>query len=302
MRDEKSPLPLGHDGYLKLWALSRPRLNYGYVMLDEAQDTNDVVIDMLQRQDCQIVYVGDRHQQIYEWRGAVNALDKLSTLDNCKLTKSFRFGQAIADVANIALHKLGETAQIVGNENVRSEIGPLTAPSAILARSNGMVLSAVIRTLENRMRPYVEGGTSDLSRLIQGYCDIRDRGFSVVPELYGFTSWDQVVEYSQTDCGSELSAFVGLIKMHGPEGLSEILERVERNANDAEVTVSTIHKAKGREWDSVCVEDDFSIRKAEGGSHQLELSSEDLRTLYVALTRAKKSLQLGDNVKRYLGL
>ncbi len=302
MQDEKSPLPLGHDGYLKLWALSGPRLNYGYVMLDEAQDTNNVVIDVLQRQNCQIVYVGDRHQQIYEWRGAVNALDKLSTLHDCKLTKSFRFGQGIADVANLALHKLGETARIVGNENVRSEIGPVSVPSAILARSNGMVLSAVIQILESGMFPYVEGGTTDLSRLIQGYCDIRERGFSAAPELSGFTSWDQVVEYSQTEYGSELSAFVGLIRTHGPERLSKILGRVEKNAYDADITVSTIHKAKGREWDSVRIEDDFSIRKAEGSSQKFELSNEESRALYVALTRAKKSLQVGDAVKQYLGL
>ena len=38
---------LGHDGYLKLWALSKPKLNFDYILLDEAQDTNPAVLGVL---------------------------------------------------------------------------------------------------------------------------------------------------------------------------------------------------------------------------------------------------------------
>ncbi|RVL95619.1 hypothetical protein CN136_19550 [Sinorhizobium meliloti] len=69
MLSEQDPLPLGHDGYLKLWGLSRPIIAADFIMLDEAQDTNPVVRDILQRQRAQLIYVGDRYQQIYEWRG-----------------------------------------------------------------------------------------------------------------------------------------------------------------------------------------------------------------------------------------
>jgi hypothetical protein len=72
MVDKRDEVPLGHDGYLKLWALSQPTLNSDYILLDEAQDTNSVVLGVLARQNAQVIYVGDRHQQIYEWRGAVN--------------------------------------------------------------------------------------------------------------------------------------------------------------------------------------------------------------------------------------
>ena len=61
---------MGHDGYLKLWALGRPKLAADFVLLDEAQDSNPVMLDVLSRQAAQVVYVGDRHQQIYQWRGA----------------------------------------------------------------------------------------------------------------------------------------------------------------------------------------------------------------------------------------
>lgn len=42
--------PLGHDGYLKLWSLSSPPLPYDFILLDEAQDTNEAVLSVLRKQ------------------------------------------------------------------------------------------------------------------------------------------------------------------------------------------------------------------------------------------------------------
>jgi hypothetical protein len=47
MIDKSDQIPLGHDGYLKLWALGNPELAADYILLDEAQDTNGVVLGVL---------------------------------------------------------------------------------------------------------------------------------------------------------------------------------------------------------------------------------------------------------------
>jgi hypothetical protein len=44
MLHKSAGLPLGHDGSLKLWALSRPRASADYVLVDEAQDLNPVLL------------------------------------------------------------------------------------------------------------------------------------------------------------------------------------------------------------------------------------------------------------------
>src|SRR5207253_278644 len=44
MATPEDAVPLGHDGYLKLWSLSRPKLEYDFILLDEAQDTNEAVL------------------------------------------------------------------------------------------------------------------------------------------------------------------------------------------------------------------------------------------------------------------
>ena len=58
MLDRTHGLPLSHDGYLKLWALSKPHAHADYIMVDEAQDLNPVLLDVLNRSGCQVIYVG----------------------------------------------------------------------------------------------------------------------------------------------------------------------------------------------------------------------------------------------------
>lgn len=51
-----------------------------------------------------------------------------------------------------------------------------------------------------------------------------------------------------------------------------------------EVVISTAHKAKGREWDSVRLAGDFK--------HPDDMDTADLRLTYVAVTRAKEKLDI----------
>lgn len=118
MRDESDPIPLGHDGYLKLWVQSDPVIAADFILLDEAQDTNPVILDLLRNQPAQMIYVGDKYQQIYEWRGAINAMERIATDGMTYLTTSFRFGPAIAEFASRLLALLNEKRPIKGNANI----------------------------------------------------------------------------------------------------------------------------------------------------------------------------------------
>ncbi|MFB8831902.1 hypothetical protein ACE0DR_27505 [Azotobacter sp. CWF10] len=62
-------------------------------------------------QSARKIFVGDKWQQIYRWRGAENALDRQieEDADALYLTNSFRFGPLIAGVANAILALQGET-------------------------------------------------------------------------------------------------------------------------------------------------------------------------------------------------
>lgn len=294
--DDKE-VPLGHDGYVKVWALEHPVLEFDYIMLDEAQDSNPVVLDVLNRQQSQLVYVGDKHQQIYEWRGAINAMDTADASHHGYLTQSFRFGSTIAEAASKVLSKLGERRAIQGNPRVKSQIRA-TTPDAILCRTNPALITELVALLQQGQKPAVVGGVNDFLRLLWGVRDLQNGRPSDVPEFFGFTNWSEVVEHSKTDDGQDLRTLVTLVEMNGIGQLISALKDSDRKEEDASVVLSTTHKAKGREWQKVRLVDDFvTPRKSETGE-ELPLSKEELRIAYVAMTRAKTEVELPEQICR----
>lgn len=295
MTDLSDPIPLGHDGYLKCWALSRPTIDADFILLDEAQDSNPVLLQILGEQCAQVVYVGDKYQQIYEWRGAVNAMDRIATANDSHLTLSFRFGEAIAAVANQVLSDLGESRQIIGNPAVMSRLSCLV-PEAILARTNSEVIAATIDALQSGKRPHLVGGISDLMNLLDGVVDLKAGRMSSVSEFLGFSRWQDVKAFVRAKEGRHLFSFVGLIETHGEKRLMDALRRTF-NEDNCDVTISTAHKAKGREWRSVQLAGDFNIvlgtrKRKSHRSNGRSIDVAELRLVYVALTRAKYELDM----------
>jgi superfamily I DNA/RNA helicase len=92
------------------------------ILFDEAQDASPVIRAIVQQQKVQVIAVGDENQAIYGFTGAVNALDAFDAPHVLKLTKSFRFGPAIANTANLLLAKLDTDMRIVGHDPVPSEV------------------------------------------------------------------------------------------------------------------------------------------------------------------------------------
>ena len=95
------------------------------------------------------ILVGDQHQQIYSFRGAVNALDLVmessltSVRANHILTQSFRFGADIAFLANSCLRGLVGSGgpDLVGSSKPDFVAGSLTkgqgkGKTAVLRRTN----------------------------------------------------------------------------------------------------------------------------------------------------------------------
>ncbi len=85
-----------HDGYLKSWQLRKPNLQYKHfahdvLMIDEGQDMNPAMLDIFMSQNTTKIIVGDPNQQIYTFRGAVNALESVEATHTYRLTQSFRY-------------------------------------------------------------------------------------------------------------------------------------------------------------------------------------------------------------------
>ncbi|MDE2252682.1 MAG: ATP-dependent helicase [Betaproteobacteria bacterium] len=126
MSNPRDAFPASHDTYLKVWATSNPKIDADFILFDEAQDANALMLQIVGAQSAQKVYVGDPNQQIYAWRGAVNAMQSIQTDHETRLTESFRFGPEIAEFANRALALCGSDMRLTGK-------APLAAISAATA-------------------------------------------------------------------------------------------------------------------------------------------------------------------------
>jgi hypothetical protein len=295
--DLESLLPINPDIYLKAWALTRPRIEADFVLFDEAQDASGLMMKLIHDQDTQNIWVGDRRQQIFAWRGAVNAMDKIQTDNVCSLTRSFRYGQPVAELANCVLRNfLGESAfSIVGNPNVTSVIRKVKNPSAFICRTNRTAIAELMRALGQGKRVHMAGGVQDLVVDIESAQSLMEGGRPRSPALQVFNTWGELVEYARSEVGADLAPLVKLLDRWPASALLKALNKTKDVQEEgADLVISTAHRAKGREYPSVKLGSDFPWPSSDDHECKHAFASEDGNLLYVAITRAMYELDISD--------
>jgi superfamily I DNA/RNA helicase len=297
LADLNSVLPITPDIYLKAWALSKPKLEFDTILYDEAQDASGVMMKLINEQDAQKIWVGDRRQQIYAWRGAVNAMDKIETHNNSSLTQSFRFGQPIAELANCVLRKFLDDRdfKVIGSPHVKSVIGVVKNPKAFICRTNRTAIAELMRALAKGKRVHLDVGVYELITDIESAQALKAGRRPRSPALQVFQSWDEVVIYSKTDVGSDLKPLVKMLDSWPAEVLLQALEKTKSvKAEEADLTIATAHRSKGKEYPSVKLGSDFPWPATGEKESKHRFTQEDAYLLYVALTRAMNELDISE--------
>ncbi len=299
IRDEKGALPITHDYYLKIWALTKPQIGKDYILMDEAQDANAVILDVIKNQKlAQKIYVGDRFQQIYAWRGALNAMESIETKHTTHLTQSFRFGEGIAEIANKVLgcymHPSEAPPKIIGFQEKESIVTmePIDDPDVVICRTNTGVITNVFKYLEEGKSVYVQGGVNVMINMLKGADDLMNGKRTYVPDLALFSNWGEVVECSGTESGADLRNLVSMIRDHGIPKLLEALYCTHKSHFGADVTITTAHKSKGLEWPKIKLYNDFQCPGTDKKGNPIPLQQGEINTLYVALTRGLDVLDI----------
>ncbi|MGW6958753.1 UvrD-helicase domain-containing protein [Streptomyces chartreusis] len=290
-----------HDHYLKAWALTQPRIQADFLLLDEAQDTNPVVeqIFLNQRDHAQLVMVGDSAQAIYQWRGAK---DIMTGFDGTQLTlsQSFRFGPDLATEANRWLHLADAPIRLTGTSAVPTELGPVTQPDAVLCRTNVGAMAQVMTLMAAGYRVALAGGGGSLQALALAARGLKEGRRTHHPELILFPCWSDLQDYAAHDpAGRDLQPLVNLVDTHGTDAILAAVAQLAPEPH-AQVTVSTAHKAKGREWPRVLIAHDFARTEDHVPDEQTAVATSpdpiddaEARLAYVAVTRTRQRLDLG---------
>jgi superfamily I DNA/RNA helicase len=300
IRNPNGTAPVSHDCYLKLFYLGdHPVTQAGHtLLLDEAQDADPVILGLVGRHPGPRVLVGDSYQQLYQWRGAINALSRATQeTATLPLTQTFRFGNGAARWANRVLELLEENHRIVPAPHVTT--AAVTDDSrevdAVLTRTNAGALDEAIKALDHRRTVYVMGGAEPLVRLIESAWKLHS-GKKGSGELAVFSNWDELKSAASGNKSEDygdpaLQILVRLIEERGARVLSmcDRLRECVDTPEGAQVTVSTVHKAKGLEWPRVLVAADFNrfIRREAGVAKR---NLEEGCVIYVAMTRARHQL------------
>jgi hypothetical protein len=302
---QEKNVPLSHDTYFKVWALSRPVLKkFDSILFDEAQDASPVMLDVTTSQThLQKIFVGDSHQSIYGWRGAMNALAMLK-LPELPLTQSFRFGDSIAALANRILAVTGAKRPLRGFPSIADEVirGVLPAdaplPDAILARTNAGLFGEAIGMLQAAASVGhtfgIVGGTNEVTEIVRGAYDLWKTGASAHPSIRMFRSWTEFTEASETQQGASYKPLVNIVSEH-EDGIPELCAAIERYAvepHEAQTVLSTLHKFKGQERPRVKVGTDFRPFCQQNKGGRYTYNEEEANVQYVAVTRAQKTLHL----------
>jgi N12 class adenine-specific DNA methylase len=291
-------LRVDHDDYLKVWALCRPRIGADVIFFDEAQDVNAVMRQVILDQPAQTIVVGDSHQSIYGFRGAIDALKDWPADVVLPLTQSWRFGPDAAEFGNLFLQSLGSGLLLEGNPALETRLGRAGEPDAIMCRTNATAVAEVFVGLESGKRTALAGGGQAIKDIAKAAWDLQARRGTKHPDLSRFADWDEVRAYAQQgEDGKSLQVFVRLVDRHGPDGLIDMISRLTPEGdtkNPPQLTISTVHKAKGREWDAVRIAGDFRGPATDPETGDTTWPSpEERRLAYVAATRAKELLETG---------
>lgn len=321
MIDLKDPMPIVHDGYLKLYAMSKPDLStrFDTILFDEAQDANPVTSQIiLSQKKCKVLVVGDRYQSIFGFRGAENAMETVqdSAENIFYLTRSFRFGKGIADLAsNLLADFRGATKPLVGLghcQDTRFKVDH-SKQHAILSRTNGgvfrtavdCVMKEVPFSLITGVDNYQFNKILDTFNLHEGASDkIRDNF------IRRFPSFMEASEYAEEVEDKELSSMIKIVEEYRSDIPGLIEEIKKRSISDREakekaiVQITTAHRSKGLEFDQVVINDDYpELMDGENGLPMVPESREDreeIHLAYVATTRAREAIQLNPQLQAWV--
>ncbi len=273
-----------------------PMLNLRHVLVDEIQDLRgprrEFVIELIRVADCGFTAFGDPGQAIYDFQEDDSDKDVFAALsdefdaETLRLSKNFRNQEVVVPRADDQ-QELEDYYEALTPLADVTDIRPWARsghPVAVLTRTNGQALrlaldleDAEISADLNQRATYspVPSWLLEVLERSTGSVVGKDQFFEIVAGIAGAPDPDVAWRTTRTFIAHEKALSARTLRRAISSGA-----RFPSRPPHAHCVVSTIHRAKGLEWEIVVVADD-------GCEHpDAEADLED-RLRYVALTRAQ---------------
>lgn len=281
-----------------------------WVLVDEAQDTNAIrraMARMMLRGDGRSIWVGDDRQAIYGFTGAdADSIEKIQREFGCDvhpLTLTYRCARRVVAeaqqfVPDIEAHESNEVGVVrdIHERELLDGSQRLVASDAILCRKTAPLVSTAFALIKRGVACHVEGReigagllklakrwktvkTIDvLAMRLEEWCEKQVAKFMLAKK-----------EVKAEQVRDRVDTLLAL--MEGCSDLACVETKIATMfADDAPtLTLSTVHRSKGREWPRVFVLGRRQFMPSTFARQAWQLVQED-NLIYVACTRAKSEL------------
>lgn len=240
--------------------------DYDYIMCDEMQDINNTqfnILKIFEKNGCKLMVVADESQNIYQWRGSnnyyiINMEKIINNVKTFKITYNYRSCKHIVKSANKSIE----------NNKIRID------KTMKHTRKNDKKIKLVIKNTTFDQCEYIYNLVQ--SKLEKGdkYHDIAilSRNGTVLKIMETFFEKKNIPYIAAiTDKSTAYDEKIKIIK-------------------EDHLTISTIHKSKGLEWNTVII---VGLNDAFWPSHMnnnMKNIEEERRLFYVGITRPKDDL------------
>ncbi len=294
---------------------SAPFWQYDNVVIDEAQDTNPARRELVKRmvkRGGRVIAVGDPCQGIYGFTGADNdALDIIKQTFNCvemPLTVTFRCPKEIVKFAkrwvnHIEAHESAPDGKISFSSFedllLRKD---LDQDAAILCRNTKPLVKAAFAMIRARIPCRIEGREvgKSLKALATRWSSIKtlnaletkletwqEREVAKARAKRSETLVQQIEDKVDT-----LKVIMQRVREEGRNDIDSVVRYIDQLFGDnvtGMITLSTIHKSKGREWKRVFWLDRINTCPSPYAKQAWE-SQQEINLQYVAATRSMSEL------------
>lgn len=294
-----------------------------WIMVDEAQDTNRArraLIRAMLKKGGRVIAVGDRHQAIYGFTGAdADALDLIARDFSCirlPLTVTFRCPKTVVDfshkwVSHITAAPeapIGSVSRCTMEEFIARN--DLNSGSAVLSRVTKPLVALAFHLIQLRKPCRIEGRdvANRIKKLMTRWKLKTLDQLEERLETYLFQETTKLLAKKQETKMAEVEDAVETIrtiidqcrreKKHSIDDAVAYVDSIFGDNVSDVMVLSTIHKAKGREWPRVFWLDRAGTCPSKWARQAWQKEQEG-NLCYVAATRAQEALiELDPPVKK----
>ena len=286
---------------------------YDWVLIDEAQDTNParrLLAERSMKRNARLVAVGDPHQAIYGFTGASHdALDRIRERFSCTtlpLSVCYRCAKNIvAEAQPLVPHiEAGDnakdgTVEFMHREKLEEAVKP---GDAILCRLNAPLVQATFELIRAGRPAKMLGRDvgAGLAKMATKWKINNLSDYRLKLQSWAKDQIAKLIEQERGAAATNLEDKVNTIYVfldHCDEqgitttkGLAEYIRNFfNEKVGDKCITLSSVHKAKGAEWDTVFLLERNKLMPFAYAEKDWEVEQEN-NLIYVAVTRAESRL------------